>query len=104
MEDYKQVLQAQLKEARARVQKSVAAGNFLNTDEGKLIQDWVNTRISALLNDMTAKTPLSHDEYLAKQGAVYELKDFNAMLTRTEAAGTVAQEDVDNINDQLKEA
>lgn len=105
MEDqaYMERLDADLKAAHKRVQDGMAASNFLNTSEGKLIQDWLNQRIGLLIESMSGKAPLSDRDYLAAHGAIRELKDFNLMLQSKALDGKAAAEDVKVINGQQKE-
>lgn len=99
--DYEKNLRSDLAKAQKRAADGVAASNFLNTSEGQLIQDWINQRVSYLIESMTGKTPLDDREYLAAHGGIRELKDFNVMLQSKAASGISANEEVGNINEQL---
>ena len=93
-------INTRLENARKRAEQGVAARNFLNTPEGALIQEWINERISYLLEKMTAKTPMGDREYLEAHGAVRELKDFNVMLSARAANTASAQEEMRVLNEQ----
>lgn len=99
---YEQQLQADLDAARLRVEQAIAAGNFLSTPEGKLVQDWVNLRVSLLIEKMTGKVPADDRDYLAYHGAVKELKEFNVMLQSKASQLESAQEEVNVLNEQQK--
>lgn len=89
-----------LENARKRVEQGVAAGNFLKTPEGNLVQEWINERISYLLEKMTSSTAMSDREYLAAHGAVRELKEFNVMLNAKARNTVSAQEEMKVLNEQ----
>lgn len=93
-------LDKRLREAQKRLEQGIAAGNFHKTAEGKLVQDWINERVSYLLNKMTGKTPLSRDEYLSCHGGVKELEDFNIMINAKKRAAQGAAEEVMILNGQ----
>lgn len=98
--DYEQELKQKVEAAQKRVEAGIAAGKFNQTAEGKLVQDWINERVSYLLNKMTARTPLSRDEYLSYHGAVNELQGFNSMLQIKQQALPSAQEEMKALNEQ----
>lgn len=102
-DDYLKRLDENLQKAHERVAIGMAASNFLNTPEGKIIQDWINQRIGLLLESLSGKTPLNDREYLAAHGAIRELKDFNTMLQSKEMDGKAAAEEVQIINGQKTE-
>lgn len=97
---YKEQLQSDLAEAQKRVEQGVAASSFIKSPEGKLIQDWINERVSFELEQMTGKTPMSDREYLESHGAVRVLKDFNLMLQSKQRTGQAAQAEVKALNEQ----
>lgn len=97
---YEEQLQKDLKAAQTRVEKGVAAKDFLNTSQGKIVQDWINERISYLMEKMTGKDALTDREYLSYHGAVRELKDFNVMLQQKAASVPSAVEEVKILNGQ----
>lgn len=99
---YEQDLEKDLKAARKRLDKSMAAKSFMNSKEGAVIQDWINERVSYLLNKMTAKTPLTDREYLSYHGAIRELQDFNVMLQGQAASESSAAEEVKALDEQFK--
>jgi hypothetical protein len=101
---YEQQLQAQLTAAADRAAKGVAAANLMKMNEGKLIQDWINDRVSYELERMTGKNPLSDREYLEGHGAVRVLKEFNIMLQSAVQTGVSAQEEVKILNEQQSAA
>ena len=97
---YEQELERDLKAAQQRAEEGVAASNFSKSAEGKLIQDWINERVSYLVAQMTGKNPLNDREYLSNHGAIRELQNFNVML-QTKARGTkTAQQEVTVLNEQ----
>ena len=97
---YEDQLQQDLDNARKRVEQGVAATSFMKSQEGELIQGWINERVSYLLESMTGKTPLSDRDYLAAHGAVRELKDFNTMLQSKQRTGEAAKGEVNALNEQ----
>lgn len=98
--DYITQLQADLDAARQRAADGVAARGFLGTPEGQLIQEWINLRVSYLMEKLTGKDPLSDRDYLAIHGGIRELKDFNVMLQSKAAAGLAAEEEVKVLSEQ----
>lgn len=102
MDDYEKKLLADLNDARERVRQGVAAANFMKTDEGRLIQEWINEQISYSMERMTGKNPLDDRGYLEEHGAVRVLKDFNVMLNTKEQIGVAAQEEVKVLDEQRK--
>lgn len=97
---YRDQLDKDIAAAQKRVSDGVAASNFLETSEGKLIQDWINMSVSRELDKMTAKVPMTDEEYLESHGAVRVLKEFNVMLQSKAAVGTAAQAEVEALNEQ----
>ena len=66
---YEQELDAEIKKKTKDIEQGVAAGNFLQTAEGQLIQEWSNARVSFLLEKTTGNKPLTGREYLQYHGA-----------------------------------
>lgn len=99
--DYESQLKQSLNEAQKRVEQSVAAIDFPGTPQGKLIQDWINERVSYLLSKLTEKDPATDREYLSLHGAIRELQDFNAMLQSKANGLERAREDAEDIQRQL---
>lgn len=99
---YEQEMEKELAAARERAAAGVAASRLMEEPEGKLIQDWLNKRVSLLLDSMTAAAPLSHSDYLAAHGGARELKDFNAMLHSTIRVGAQAGEEARILDEQRK--
>ena len=100
--DYDKQLRDNLADAQRRVEQAVAAKKFLKTPEGKLIQDWINERISYEMERMTAKSAMDRDEYLEGHGAIRILKDFNVMLNSKARQEASAVEEVQILNEQQR--
>lgn len=95
------LLQKQLKEAEKRVADGISATNLMASPEGKLIQDWVNERVSYLMEKLSATNPVDDREYLSIHGGIRELKGFNDMLYRKQRVVPNAQQDVKDIRGEL---
>lgn len=104
MNDYEKQLQQQVEDASRRVEQGIAAGKFQSSPEGKLIQDWINERVSQLVTKMTSGKPMDRDEYLAAHGAVKELQSFNGMLHTKKSNLASAQEELNGLNGQQQAA
>lgn len=104
MSTYEDEQKKRLEAASKRVSVGIAASNFLATPEGQLIQEWINERISQLMEKLSGKTPVDDREYLSIHGGLRELKDFNVMLQAKALAVPHAQEEVEAIKDELAAA
>lgn len=101
MSDYKQTLMAQLELNRKKINKARSLTAF---KEGVPdILDVVSDEISKRVDSMTAKSPLSYEDYLDAHGAVRALRDFNDILTSSEAKAASIEPVIKTQEDQLKQ-
>jgi len=84
-----------IKEAEKRLKDSLSAASILDSEEGKFLLDYINERVSYLLNKMTANTPLDDRGYLSVHGGVKELQNLNTMLQSKAQQGEAAREEID---------
>lgn len=93
-------LNKRAEELNKQIADGVTASNFDKSAEGKLVLEYINERVSSLLNKMTANTPLDDREYLEAHGRVSELKMINTMLQSKASGVTSAKEELDAITEQ----
>lgn len=91
MDDYDKVL----KQAETRFKKAAAATNIIERDEGKFLIEYINERISTLVNKMTAPAPMDDRSYLSTHGAIRELQTLSTMLYSNASQLNTAKEEID---------
>lgn len=98
---YEDDLKRRVAEAQKRVEQGIAASSFHKKPEGKLLQDYIDERVSYLLNKLTGNKPLDRDEYLSIHGGILELKNINTMLQAKQQALPSNEEELRILNEQV---
>lgn len=80
-----------------QISDGIAARDFGNTPGEKLLLDYINERVSALINKMVAATPLDDRTYLEMHGRVNELQMINTMLQSKASSIARAEEELNVI-------
>jgi hypothetical protein len=101
MSDYLTQLEEKLQAARKRV-KQAREMKALKTGAPTLLEI-IDGEISLAVNRMTADKPLDHDAYLSAHGEVKGIRRIRNLIDAKEADEAAAVQEVDGIQDNVKQ-
>jgi hypothetical protein len=100
MSDYVNQLQAKLEAARKRVKQGREAKAL--KDSAPTLYEIIDGEISLAVNKMTQNLPLERDEYLSLHGQVVGIRRIRDLLNSKEAEEVQAGQEIEAIEDNLK--
>lgn len=73
----------------------MSAKNLLESEDGAFLINYINERVSVLINKITSATAADERTYLDVHGGIKELQTLNTMLYTTAEQLEAAKEEID---------